>query len=148
MTRIRTRHFSLTKPRKDNNPTPSTFPLPLVPGAPLPTSHLSTKDAQAITKIEAEWEKIHALQEEKIALAERLERIVNRARERGRSEWKKVGGIDFEDLEAEAKSAILGELGGGEVMLPPGGLGTGSDGRPQKSSSSFFIWRGILLIDD
>jgi chromatin modification-related protein YNG2 len=47
--------------------------------------HLTLKDQQAIGKIIAEWGKVEALQEEKIKLAERLERIVNRAKERGRA---------------------------------------------------------------
>ncbi len=143
ITRINTRHFGLTKHARNTtasssssstNGTPN-FPLPIPSGSTLPTAHLSAKDAQALTKIQAEWGKVEALQEEKIKLAERMERIVNRARERGKSEWKKVGGMDLDEVESEmGRAGMLGELGGGEVMLPPGGLGSGTDGRPLKST--------------
>lgn len=109
--------------------------MPIPPGAPLPTEHLSAKDATALTKIQAEWGKIDALQDEKVALAERMERIVNRAKERGKAEWLRVGGMDLDLLENEAamgKPGGLGEMGNGDIMLPPGGLGSGSDMRPQK----------------
>lgn len=100
---------------------------------------MSQKDGMALQKLQLEWIKVIAEQEEKVKLAERLERIVNRARERGRSEWRKVGGIDIEDLEVDQKG--LFDVGV-EVMLPPGGLGSGSDGRPQKSErlSSLSPW--------
>ncbi|KAK4687447.1 chromatin modification-related protein YNG2, partial [Tremellales sp. Uapishka_1] len=136
--RINTRHYGLTKHVRNlasasGSSTPTaTFPLPIPPGAPLPLSHLSAKDAQAITKIQAEWIKVEALQEEKIKLAERLERIVSRARERGKTEWKKVGGLDLDEVEDEqGKPALFGEMGNGEIFLPPGGLGSG-DSRPVK----------------
>jgi len=112
--------------------------LPIPPGDPLPTDHLSSKDQQAVSKIVSEWAKVETLQEEKIQLAERLERIVGRARERGKVEWAKVGGMDLDEVESEQK-VMLGEMGGGEVMLPPGGLGSGSDGRLQKSESGLTI---------
>jgi len=89
-----------------------------------------------LTKIQAEWGKVEALQEEKIKLAERMERIVNRARERAKAEWKKVGGMDLDELDSEqGKVGMFGEMGGAEVMLPPGGLGSGTDGRPIKSGT-------------
>ena len=90
-----------------------------------------------MTKIQAEWGKVEALQEEKIKLAERLDRIVSRARERGRAEWKKVGGMDLEEIEKQEGLAMgmSGEMGGNEVLLPPGGLGPGSDSRAHKSRS-------------
>ena len=92
----------------------------------------------AFTKIQAEWGKVEALQEEKIRLADRMERIVNRARERGRAEWKKVGGMDLDELEMEqGKVVMFGEMGNAELMLPPGGLGSGTDGRPVKSECKF-----------
>lgn len=142
--RINTRHHGLTKHAKNiasgtatsGSSTP-TFQLPIPTGAPLPVEHLTLKDQQAIGKIIAEWGKVEALQEEKIKLAERLERIVNRAKERGRAEWKKVGGMDMEEIEKEEGKVIAGngELGGAEVLLPPTGLGPGSDARPYKSES-------------
>ncbi|CAD6563906.1 MAG: hypothetical protein TREMPRED_002366 [Tremellales sp. Tagirdzhanova-0007] len=136
--RIETRHLGLTKhPRSTSassgSSTPS-FPLPIPPGTALPTAHLSSKDALALTKIQAEWGKVEALQEEKIRLADRMERIMNRARERGRAEWKKVGGMDLDELEMEqGKVGMFGEMGNAEVMLPPGGLGSGTDSRPIKN---------------
>ena len=107
--------------------------LPLAPGTPIPTDHLPPKEAQTILKIQSEWDKIELLQDEKVKLAERMERIVARARERARNEWSRVGGIDVDELETEVKGWELG-MGSGEIVLPPGGLGTGSDVR-QKSTS-------------
>lgn len=69
---------------------------------------------------------------EKIRLATRLEQIVSRARERGKAEWKKVGGMDLEEIESKEGKPAFGELGGGEVLLPSSGLGSGTD-RPIKS---------------
>lgn len=127
MQRISTRHHALTKSAKTLTPSTAplggNFTLPIGAGEPLPTEHLSTKDAQNIAKVQAEWQKVEALQEEKVLLAERLERIVNRARERGRAEWERVGGMDMDEIEKEEGKVQLGELGGGEVLLPPGGLG-------------------------
>lgn len=40
----------------------------------------------------AEYNKIEQLQEEKIALAEKLARIITRHRERARDEWRKIVG--------------------------------------------------------
>ncbi|ODO09957.1 hypothetical protein I350_02180 [Cryptococcus amylolentus CBS 6273] len=131
--RINSRHISLTKPIKSLSslpPSTATFPLPIPPGAPLPTSHLTQKEAQNLTKIQTEWQQISALQDEKIHLAERLERIVNRAKERAKDHWVKVGGMSVEEVEKAANG--LGEMGGGEVVLPPGGLGSGSDARAVK----------------
>lgn len=137
--RIQKRHQALVKhgrslasstPSTPNGTTHASFTLPLPPGTPLPTDHLSTKDAQGLNKIQMEWAKIETLQDEKIKLAERMERIVSRARERGRAEWKKVGGMDLEEVESAVKGF---EMGSGEVLLPPGGLGSGTDGRPLKS---------------
>lgn len=135
LNRINSRHYSLTKPIKNlasaqpSNPNPS-FTLPIAAGNPIPTAHMSTKDQQTIAKIQTEWSKIEVLQEEKVKLAERLERIVNRARERGKYEWKKVGGIDIDELETDVK---LGDLGGADLVLPPQGLGSGHDhGRKDK----------------
>ncbi|WVR06468.1 hypothetical protein IAU60_003499 [Kwoniella sp. DSM 27419] len=133
ISRINVRHSGLTKSAKQLAslpPTTGTFPLPLPSGSALPMSHLSQKDAQALTKIQTEWSKVEALQDEKIKLAERMERIVNRARERAKAEWLRVGGMEIE--EGEMKIGSLGEIGGSEVMLPAGGLGSGTDGRPQK----------------
>ncbi|WVQ96473.1 hypothetical protein IAU59_003578 [Kwoniella sp. CBS 9459] len=131
--RINTRHNGLTKSAKALSslpPSNATFPLPLPPNSPLPTSHLSAKDAQAVTKIQTEWGKVQTLQDEKLKLAERMERIINRAKERAKAEWLRVGGMEIEEV--EPKIGGLGELGGGEVVLPPTGLGSGIDGRPQK----------------
>ncbi|WWD18603.1 hypothetical protein CI109_103056 [Kwoniella shandongensis] len=132
--RINTRHQGLTKSAKSLPslpPSTATFTLPIPPNSPLPTTHLSHKDAQALTKIQAEWGKVETLQEEKIKLAERMERIVNRAKERAKAEWLRVGGMEIEEIES-AQLGGLGELGGGEVVLPSTGLGSGIDGRPQK----------------
>ena len=138
LSRINTRHYGLTKSSKALNAqgAEAEFPLPIPAGDPLPIAHLSTKDQQAMTKIQAEWGKIEALQEEKIQLGERLERIVNRARERGKAEWIRVGGMDLDQVEREEGRLGgfgLGEFGGGEVMLPPSGLGSGMDGKPYRS---------------
>lgn len=90
-----------------------------------------------MSKILAEWTKVEQIQQEKIKLAMRLEQITSRARERGRSEWKKVGGMDLDEIEkSEGPRNGFGEMGGAEVLLPPGGLGSGSDGRPMKSEST------------
>ncbi|RXK36167.1 hypothetical protein M231_06572 [Tremella mesenterica] len=132
LNRIGSRHSGLTRQLKNPTPSSATFPLPLPLGAPIPVDHLSTKDAQNLGKIQTEWGKIEALQEEKVALAERMERIINRARERGRMEWIRVGGKDLDSLEDEDDKVGLGELGNSEVLLPPSGLGSGSDIRPQK----------------
>ena len=68
-----------------------------------------------------------------------MERIVNRARERGKAEWKKVGGMDLDELESEqGKVGMFGEMGNAEVLLPPGGLGSGTDGRVYKSETTSF----------
>ncbi|GFZ45032.1 hypothetical protein JCM24511_02758 [Saitozyma sp. JCM 24511] len=137
LSRINSRHQGLTRHLRNllSNPnsgtTTPTFQLPLPAGSELPTSHLSNKDAQAVIKIQGEWGKIEVLQEEKIKLAERMERIVNRARERGKAEWRKVGGMDPDEIEAAENKVLLGDMGSAEVVLPPTGLGTGSD-RPFK----------------
>ncbi|ORX37280.1 hypothetical protein BD324DRAFT_625532 [Kockovaella imperatae] len=141
--RISSRHTGLVKPLRNiythgsaNLPPTSDddFSLPIPPGDPIPTAHLNTKDQQAITKIQNEWGKIEVLQEEKCRLADRLEKIVSRARERGRHEWLKVGGMDLEEVEKDEKMGMvsLGEFGGGDLLLPPSGLGSGTDGRPPK----------------
>ncbi|WRT67926.1 uncharacterized protein IL334_004900 [Kwoniella shivajii] len=147
--RINTRHIGLTKTAKSLSslpPSNATFALPLPPGSTLPTSHLTPKDAQALTKIQAEWIKVEVLQDEKIKLAERMERIINRAKERAKSEWIRVGGMEIVDNSLEEKPGLIGiggfplplglghfnELGHGEVILPSTGLGSGSDGRPPK----------------
>lgn len=131
--RINTRHHGLTKSVKTLTPTSApaaaTFPLPIPAGTAIPTAHLSTKDAQNMAKIQAEWVRIEALQDEKIKLAERLERIVGRARERAKTEWKRVGGVDMDEIEADVK---LGDLGSADVLLPSGGLGSGSHKRRNK----------------
>ncbi|KLT39233.1 hypothetical protein CC85DRAFT_288783 [Cutaneotrichosporon oleaginosum] len=109
LNRANQRHVGLTKGVKNINatttPATATFPLPIPPGAPIPTAHLSTKDAQNVAKIQAEWAKIQQLQEDKVRLAERLERIVSRARERGRAEWRRVGGMDVDEDGLEIKVA-------------------------------------------
>lgn len=107
--RTNQRHYALTKSVKNINAgtaaADASFPLPIPSGAPIPTAHLSAKDAQNISKIQAEWVKIQQLQDDKVALAERLERIVSRARDRGRVEWRRVGGMDVDDDELEVKVA-------------------------------------------
>ena len=131
MTRINLRHYTLTKNIKSAPPssqpsTPGTptFVLPIPAGAELPVGHLSQKEQQAITKIIAEWAKV--------------EQITSRARERGRAEWKKVGGMDLDEIEkSEGPRNGFGEMGGTEVLLPPSGLGSGSDGRPKSELGSF-----------
>ncbi|GHJ85868.1 hypothetical protein NliqN6_2270 [Naganishia liquefaciens] len=50
------------------------------------------KDAQTQSRIMAEYTKIEHLQEEKIALAAKLARIITRHRERARDEWRKIVG--------------------------------------------------------
>lgn len=118
-------------------PAQAAFSLPIPSGAPIPTAHLSTKDAQNISKIQAEWVKIQQLQDDKVKLAERLERIVSRARERGRAEWRRVGGMDVDDEELEIKAVtpemvvpqITGNKRGKKATLPlaaaiSAGLGT------------------------
>ncbi|ORY25924.1 hypothetical protein BCR39DRAFT_542595 [Naematelia encephala] len=135
--RISNRHTGLTKSAlkfSTVQPSGTTFPLPIPAGAPIPLDHLSTKDQQTLIKIQGEWAKVSALQDEKIRLAERLERIVARARVRGAAEWARVGGMGLDEVEREnnVKLGGMGEMGAGELVLPPGGLGSGSDGRPMK----------------
>lgn len=135
LSRINQRHYGLTKSVKNlSTAQPATpnppFTLPIPASAAIPTAHLTTKDAQNVAKIQAEWGKIESLQDEKIKLAERLERIVSRGRERGRAEWKRVGGMDIDELETDVK---LGDLGGADVLLPTVGLGSGSDARKRRA---------------
>jgi len=131
LARIHQRHYGITKhvsklsastPSNPNGPQ-----LPLPPNSPIPTAHLTQKETQTISKIQSEWEKIEILQEEKVKLADRMERIVSRARERARAEWVKVGGLDIEDLEGGWEGNL-----GGEIVLPPSGLGSGSDRQRSK----------------
>lgn len=145
--RINSRHYSMTKhPARQianastsGGSSSSSVTLPIPAGTPLPLQHLGQKEATALGKIQGEWDKIEALQDEKIKLAERMERIVGRARERARAEWTRVGGIDVEELDLENQSLSRAwELGSAEIALPPSGLGTGSDVR-QKSQSFFTI---------
>lgn len=132
LNRINQRHYGLTKSIKGLTPTSapstSTFPLPIAKDAPLPTADLPQKDAQLVSKIQGEWTKIHQLQEEKVQLAVRLERIVGRARDRGKAEWVRVGGMDIDATE----TVKLGDLGSAEVLLPSTGLGSGSNKRGRK----------------
>lgn len=132
LNRINQRHYGVTKSIKSLTPTSapssSTFPLPVPKDAPLPIAHLQAKDAQSITKIQGEWAKIHQLQEEKVQLAVRLERLVGRARDRGKAEWVRVGGMDIDATEP----VKLGDLGGADVLLPSTGLGSGSNKRSRK----------------
>jgi chromatin modification-related protein YNG2 len=121
-----TRQVSKLNPATPPNPNGPQLPIP--PGAPLPTAHLSTKETQALAKIHVEWEKIEILQDEKVKLADRMERIVSRARERARAEWVRVGGLDIEDLDSNWEGSV-----GGEIVLPPSGLGSGSDRQRSKS---------------
>lgn len=109
-------------------PSTASFPLPLPSGAPIPTDHLTPKDAQHVAKIQAEWTKIDQLQAEKVRLAQRLERIVGRARERGKAEWKRVGGMDVDEVD----NVKLSDLGSAEVLLPSTGLGSGTSKRNRK----------------
>ncbi|CAK9780667.1 unnamed protein product [Cutaneotrichosporon oleaginosum] len=132
LNRINQRHYGLTKSIKGLTPTsapaPASFPLPIPKDAPIPSAHLPAKDAQNIAKIQGEWTKIHQLQEEKVQLATRLERIVSRARERGKAEWGRVGGMDIDATEP----VKLGDLGSADVLLPSTGLGSGSHKRSRK----------------
>jgi chromatin modification-related protein YNG2 len=114
--------------------------LPIPPGAPLPTAHLSPKETQILTKIHVEWEKIEILQDEKVKLADRMERIVSRARERARAEWVRVGGLDIEDLDSNWEGSV-----GGEIVLPPSGLGSGSDRQRSKWSYPFYSFCSLHL---
>ena len=52
----------------------------------------------------------------------------------------KVGGTDLEEVEKDEKLGMvgLGEFGGEELLLPPSGLGSGTDARPHKSESRPF----------
>lgn len=131
MVRINERHHAMTRQVGKLNsaaPTASSGPqLPIPPGAPLPTAHLTPKETQVLAKIHVEWEKIEILQDEKVKLADRMERIVSRARERARAEWVKVGGLDIEDLDTNWEGSV-----GGEIVLPPSGLGSGSDRQRSK----------------
>ena len=68
-------------------------------------------------------------------LADRMERIVARARERARAEWVKVGGLDIEELGLGGEGWESGSVGG-EIVLPPSGLGSGSDVRQRSKSFS------------
>ncbi|WVO18133.1 hypothetical protein L204_105835 [Cryptococcus depauperatus] len=133
--RINSRHMSLTKTARSLTslpPSTATFPLPLPPGAPLPTSHLSLKDQQSLTKIQTEWSLVLSLQDDKVKLAERLDRIVCRAKERVRYQWTKVGGIDVEEFDKTGASGNMADLGSEDIILPSTGLGSGFDSRPVK----------------
>jgi chromatin modification-related protein YNG2 len=112
--RIDTRHLSLTQKARSamakaeaaaaSSPSSSAshpYPLPLSAGSPIPTSHLSSREELALKKVMGEFEKVQALQDEKVELAERMERIVLRAKERGRAEWIRVGGKDIAEVESE-----------------------------------------------
>ncbi|WWC70930.1 uncharacterized protein I206_104882 [Kwoniella pini CBS 10737] len=146
--RINTRHIGLTKQAKtipNSTPSNAQFNLPISQGINnLPTSHLNQKELQTLNKIQSEWLKVEILQDEKIKLSERIERILNRAKERAKFEWIKVGGKEIlpENLLSSSSIIInesnllsnngLNELGHNNLILPSTGLGTGSDGRPQK----------------
>lgn len=59
-----------------------------------------------------------------------MERIIGRAKERGRAEWSKVGGMDLEEVEKlREEGEIRGreEIQGGMVMLPSMGLGAAGE---------------------
>ncbi|WWC88541.1 uncharacterized protein L201_003452 [Kwoniella dendrophila CBS 6074] len=158
--RINTRHIGLTKTAKQSSNLPSSiaqFNLPLGQGINnLPIEHLNIKDQQNLIKIKNEWIKVELLQDEKIKLSERIERLLNRAKERAKFEWLKIGGKEILDkdipsllsssssinlnINGEIKPNLsslqgingLNELGHNDLILPSTGLGTGSDGRPQK----------------
>jgi len=69
-----------------------------------------------------------------------MERIVGRAKERGRAEWLKVGGMDLEEVEKlREEGEIRGreEIQGGMVMLPS--MGLGAAGSHVKSKSESFL---------
>lgn len=151
--RINVRHSSLTKNARNtilkaasaaassssDSPAPSStqpYPLPLPAGSTLPIAHLSQKEQQAVTKILTEFDKVHALQDEKIHLAERMERIVLRAKERGRAEWLRVGGKDVGELDRDDGGSQRGSKAGtpvGEGMVGGLAAGLGME-RPQKST--------------
>lgn len=137
VTRIHTRHLGLTKHLRSivSTPgaaTPSNTPLPGPAGSAIAVAHLTPKDAAAVTKIQNEWAKVEALQTEKVILAERMERIVGRAKERGKEEWRKMGGEDVDAAAASGDGVWKAEMGVGEIILPPGGLGGGGE-RSNKS---------------
>lgn len=136
------------------------------PGAP--AQELSSKDQQSLDKIPLEWSKITEHQAEKSALAERLLTLVNRARERGRDEWRKVAtadeyetGVDphesdlvdkvvagsevavlgvLQGLKAQAGSVgLVGALQKGGLLPPTPGASTPTDEKMVKSGLS--AWR-------
>jgi chromatin modification-related protein YNG2 len=122
--------------------TPNATPLPGPAGSTIPIAHLPAKDAAAITKIQNEWAKVEALQEEKVLLAERMERIVGRAKERGKEEWRKMGGEDMDAVGAVGGDGVWkAEMGIGEIMLPPGGLGGGGERSNKSESMRECVWR-------
>ncbi|BEI81999.1 hypothetical protein CcaverHIS002_0211590 [Cutaneotrichosporon cavernicola] len=139
--RTNQRHYGLTKSIKNMNastaPAAANFALPIPVGTPIPTAHLTTKDAQNIAKIQGEWAKIQQLQDDKVKLAERLERIVSRARERGRAEWRRVGGMDVDEEELEVRfatpEAIPKRTKKGTPLAQIGGHHSGSNSPRQGS---------------
>lgn len=73
----------------------------------------SQKDLISIPKITEEHNKIESIQNEKIALAERLVSLVNRHKERGREEYRKIAGD-------EAVEALLKEEEGWDLNSTEG----------------------------
>ena len=97
---------------KNSRPTPTNAATP----------PLSAKDQQALEKIDLEWAKVEALQTEKASLAERLLVIVNRARERGRDELKKIAGEDelegvFDPNEVGMVEKLVAGQGGVQAVI-------------------------------
>ncbi len=86
-------------------------------------SALGPKDQQALEKIDLEWAKVDTVQSEKLALAERLLIIVNRARERGREEFKKVANEEDMSVVDPQEAAVVDKLvSGGGVQQVLAGL--------------------------
>lgn len=131
------------------------------------------KDAQSQSRVMAEYGKVEQLQEEKIALAEKLARIVTRHRERARDEWRKIVGDEAVQAwdtaqEDEVAKESTGQVGlsaiayqlarmpsGGSVaqvmaqLVQKGGLTSGMaspsmDEKIIKSPSSPHAWRTRL----
>ncbi|KAJ9112884.1 hypothetical protein QFC19_000439 [Naganishia cerealis] len=73
------------------------------------------KDAQNHSRVMQEYSKVEVLQEEKMALADTLTRIVTRHRERSRDEWRKIVGdeaVAAWDAAQEEELAHAKEPGG------------------------------------
>lgn len=96
LTEIGVRDDSITSKQESiNKLTGSLFRSALNPSASKPALTPSgPRDKQIHDKVQQEYAKIEALQEEKTALAKKLANLVRRHRERGRDEWRKIVGQD------------------------------------------------------